>query len=73
MTNEQIEKKIKELKDLKKKQLKEQKKKQAAELKKIKEKNNQTLADLLRGFYPNKTDEQIIETMTNQLKNRNNN
>lgn len=68
MTNEQIEKKIKELKELQKKNIKEQKKKERQKQKQIKAKNDKTVMSLVHLLHKGKTDEEIIKMYLDAIK-----
>ena len=70
MTNEQIDLKIKELKNLKRKQLKEQKKKEKEQQLKIKLKNDTIIADLIRLRSSGRTDEEIISWYAENTKTK---
>lgn len=67
LTIEQIDKQMAELQALKKQQIKEQKKKEKEEKKKLKLKNDTIIADLVRKFFGDKSDEEIIEYFNNKL------
>lgn len=70
MTNEQIEKKIKELQELKKKNDKEQKKKEREAQQKIKAKNEKKIISLVKLVYAERTDEEIIDLFMRNIREK---